>query len=83
HEVLLVGLLVALVVLVFIGSWRSSLIVLSAIPLALLASVALLNLLGYTFNVMTLGGLALAIGILVDNAVVDVENTNRNIAMGK
>lgn len=83
HEVILVGVLVALVVLVFIGSWRSSLIVLSAIPLALLASVAMLHLLGYTFNVMTLGGLALAIGILVDNAVVDVENTNRNIAMGK
>lgn len=83
HEAVLVGLLVALVVLVFIGSWRSSLIVLSAIPLALLASVAMLSLLGYTFNVMTLGGLALAIGILVDNAVVDVENTNRNIAMGK
>jgi CzcA family heavy metal efflux pump len=83
HEALLVGLLVAFVVLVFIGSWRSSLIVLSAIPLALLASVAMLNLLGYTFNVMTLGGLALAIGILVDNAVVDVENTNRNIALGK
>lgn len=83
HEAILVGLLVALVVLVFIGSWRSSLIVLSAIPLALLASVAMLSLLGYTFNVMTLGGLALAIGILVDNAVVDVENTNRNIALGK
>ena len=83
HEAMLVGLLVALVVLVFIGSWRSSLIVLSAIPLALLASVAMLHLLGYTFNVMTLGGLALAIGILVDNAVVDVENTNRNIALGK
>jgi len=83
HEAVLVGLLVALVVLVFIGSWRSSLIVLSAIPLALLASVAMLSLLGYTFNVMTLGGLALAIGILVDNAVVDVENTNRNIALGK
>lgn len=83
HEALLVGVLVALVVLVFIGSWRSSLIVLSAIPLALLSSVTLLQLLGYTFNVMTLGGLALAIGILVDNAVVDVENTNRNLAMGK
>lgn len=83
HEAVLVGLLVALVVLIFIGSWRSSLIVLSAIPLALLASVAMLSLLGYTFNVMTLGGLALAIGILVDNAVVDVENTNRNIALGK
>ncbi|KRA46774.1 efflux RND transporter permease subunit [Pseudoxanthomonas sp. Root630] len=83
HEAMLVGLLVALVVLVFIGSWRSSLIVLSAIPLALLASVTMLYLLGYTFNVMTLGGLALAIGILVDNAVVDVENTNRHIAEGK
>jgi multidrug efflux pump subunit AcrB len=83
HEAVLVGVLVALVVLVFIGSWRSSLIVLSAIPLSLLSSVTLLQLLGYTFNVMTLGGLALAIGILVDNAVVDVENTNRNLAMGK
>lgn len=83
HEALLVGLLVAAVVLVFVGSWRSSLIVLSAIPLALLASVTALHLLGYTFNVMTLGGLALAIGILVDNAVVDVENTNRHIALGK
>ncbi|PPT93217.1 efflux RND transporter permease subunit [Xanthomonas theicola] len=83
HEALLVGLLVAAVVLVFVGSWRSSLIVLSAIPLALLASVTALYLLGHTFNVMTLGGLALAIGILVDNAVVDVENTNRHLAMGK
>ena len=83
HEAILVGVLVALVVLMFIGSWRSSLIVLSAIPLALLASVAMLYLLGYTFNVMTLGGLALAIGILVDNAVVDVENTNRHISEGK
>lgn len=83
HEAILVGLLVAAVVLVFVGSWRSSLIVLSAIPLALLASVTALYLLGYTFNVMTLGGLALAIGILVDNAVVDVENTNRHIALGK
>lgn len=83
HEAVLVGALVALVVLVFIGSWRSSLIVLSAIPLALLASVTLLYLFGYTFNVMTLGGLALAIGILVDNAVVDVENTNRHISEGK
>lgn len=82
HEAVIVGLLVAFVVLVFLGSWRASLIVLAAIPLALLASVAMLYLLGYTFNVMTLGGLALAIGILVDNAVVDVENTNRNIAEG-
>jgi CzcA family heavy metal efflux pump len=83
HEVLVVGLLVALVVLLFLGSWRSSLIVLSAIPLALLTSVIALHLLGYTFNVMTLGGLSLAIGLLVDNALVDVENTQRNLAMGK
>jgi multidrug efflux pump subunit AcrB len=82
-EALLVGLLIALVVLVFLGSWRSSLIVLTSIPLALLASVALLDLFGHTLNVMTLGGLALAIGILVDNAVVDIENTNRHIALGE
>lgn len=83
HEGALVGALVALVVLIFIGSWRSSLIVLVNIPLALLASTLALHLLGNTFNIMTLGGLALAIGILVDNAVVDVENTNRHIAMDK
>lgn len=83
HEALLVGALIALVVLLFIGSWRSSLIVLTSIPLALLASTTALYLLDYSFNVMTLGGLMLAIGILVDNAVVDVENTNRHIAEGK
>ena len=83
NEGVLVGVLVALVVLMFIGSWRSSLIVLANIPLALLASTLALHLLGNTLNIMTLGGLALAIGILVDNAVVDVENTNRHVAMGK
>lgn len=83
HEAVLVGLLIALVVLAFLGSWRSSLIVLLNIPLALLASIALMNVIGYSFNVMTLGGLALAIGLLVDNAVVDVENTNRHIALGQ
>ena len=82
-EAILVGLLVATVVLLFLGSWRSSLIVLASIPLALLASVIGLHLLGHTFNVMTLGGLALAIGILVDNALVEIENINRNLAMGK
>ena len=83
HEAMLVGVLIALVVLLFLGSWRSSLIVLVNIPLALLASLTALHLLGHTLNVMTLGGLALAIGILVDNAVVDIENTNRHIALGK
>lgn len=83
HEAILVGVLIALVVVLFLGSWRSSLIVLVNIPLALLASLTVLHLLGHTLNVMTLGGLALAIGILVDNAVVDIENTNRHIALGK
>lgn len=82
-EAVLVGALVALVVLVFLGSLRSTLIVLTSIPLALLASVAGLAATGQTFNLMTLGGLALAIGILVDNALVEIENTNRHIALGE
>ncbi|MFA5952035.1 MAG: efflux RND transporter permease subunit [Hyphomicrobium sp.] len=81
-EAIIVGLLVALVVLIFVGSWRSSLIVLTSIPLALLASIAGLALTGNTFNLMTLGGLVLAIGILVDNALVEIENINRNLEAG-
>jgi len=81
-EGIVVGLLVALVVLIFLGSWRSSLIVLTSIPLALLASVAGLAVTGQTFNLMTLGGLMLAIGILVDNALVEIENINRNLESG-
>jgi multidrug efflux pump subunit AcrB len=83
HEILLVGGLVATVVLLFLGSWRSTLIVLTSIPLALLCSIIGLNLAGATFNLMTLGGLALAIGILVDNALVEIENIKRQIARGK
>ncbi len=83
HEILLVGGLVAAVVLLFLGSWRSTLIVLTSIPLALLCSVIGLKLAGATFNLMTLGGLALAIGILVDNALVEIENIKRQIALGK
>ncbi len=83
HEIILVGALVASVVLIFLGSWRSTLIVLTSIPLALLCSIIGLNLAGATFNLMTLGGLALAIGILVDNALVEIENTKRQIASGK
>lgn len=83
YEILLVGGLVALVVLLFLGSWRSTMIVLTSIPLALLCSVIGLKLAGATFNLMTLGGLALAIGILVDNALVEIENTKRQIALGK
>ncbi len=83
HEIVLVGSLVALIVILFLGSWRSTLIVLCSIPLALLCSILGLYLIGATFNLMTLGGLALAIGILVDNALVEIENTKRQIALGK
>ena len=82
-EAIIVALLVAAVVLLFLGSWRSTAIVLTSIPLALLCSIAGLQALGHTFNLMTLGGLALAIGILVDNALVEIENINRNLDMGK
>jgi multidrug efflux pump subunit AcrB len=82
-EILLVGGLVALVVLLFLGSWRSTLIVLVSIPLALLCSIVGLYLIGATFNLMTLGGLSLAIGILVDNALVEIENIKRQISLGK
>lgn len=81
-EAAVVACLVAFVVLVFLGSWRSSLIVLTSIPLALLASIAGLAATGNTFNLMTLGGLMLAIGILVDNALVEIENINRNLESG-
>lgn len=83
REMVLVGSLVALVVLVFLGSWRSTLIVLTSIPLALLCSVLGLDWSGVTFNLMSLGGLALAIGILVDNALVEMENIKRQLATGK
>jgi multidrug efflux pump subunit AcrB len=82
-EGVLVALLVATVVILFLGSWRSTLIVLTSIPLALLASIGGLYAMGHTFNLMTLGGLALAIGILVDNALVEIENINRNLDQGK
>lgn len=81
-EALLVSLLVAAVVLLFLGSLRSTAIVLISIPLALLLAVGALYALGHSFNLMTLGGLSLAIGILVDNALVEIENTNRNVAEG-
>lgn len=82
-EAILVSFLVAVVVLLFLGSARSTAIVLTSIPLALLSALTGLSLAGYTLNLMTLGGLGLAIGILVDNALVEVENINRNLAMGK
>jgi multidrug efflux pump subunit AcrB len=75
--------LTGLMILLFLGSWRSTLIITVSIPLAILASVTMLALLGETINVMTLGGLALAVGILVDDATVTIENINWHIEQGK
>jgi multidrug efflux pump subunit AcrB len=83
REALIAAALTGLMILLFLGSWRSTLIVCISIPLSILTSLAVLSLLGQTINVMTLGGLALAVGILVDDATVEIENTHRNIAMRK
>lgn len=79
----LAALLTGAMILIFLGSWRSTLIVLVSIPLSILTSIICLSLIGETLNVMTLGGLALAIGILVDDATVTIENIHRNMALGK
>src|SRR6266850_806222 len=83
REAVIAACLTALMILLFLGSWRSTLIIAVSIPLSILASVITLSLLGETINIMTLGGLALAVGILVDDATVEVENINRNLDMGK
>jgi multidrug efflux pump subunit AcrB len=75
--------LTGLMILLFLGSWRSTLIVCISIPLSILTSICILSVLGETINVMTLGGLALAVGILVDDATVEIENTHRNMGMRK
>ncbi|HWX17968.1 MAG TPA: efflux RND transporter permease subunit [Chthoniobacterales bacterium] len=82
-EGVIAALLTATMILLFLGNWRSTFIVMVSIPLSILASLSILSLLGYTLNVMTLGGLALAIGILVDDATVEIENIHRNLAQGK
>ena len=87
HGVLMEGIIAAvltgLMILIFLGSWRSTFIILLSIPLSMLASISLLALLGQTINIMTLGGLALAVGILVDDATVAIENINWNLEQGK
>jgi multidrug efflux pump subunit AcrB len=75
--------LTALMILLFLGSWRSTLIVITSIPLSILVSLIVLACLGETLNLMTLGGLSLAVGILVDDATVELENVHRNMAMRK
>jgi multidrug efflux pump subunit AcrB len=78
REALIAACLTALMILIFLGSWRSTLIIATSIPLAILTSLIVLSVIGETINIMTLGGLALAVGILVDDATVEVENINRN-----
>jgi len=75
--------LTGLMILLFLGSWRSTLIVVVSIPLSILVSIIVLGALGQTMNVMTLGGMALAVGILVDDATVEIENIHRNLHQGK
>jgi multidrug efflux pump subunit AcrB len=83
HEAIISSILVSLMILVFLGSWRNTVVVSISIPLSIAAGMAGLFLTGQTINLMTLGGLALAIGLLVDNATVTIENIHRNQAMGK
>jgi multidrug efflux pump subunit AcrB len=83
HEAMASSLLVSLMILFFLGSWRSMVIVITSIPLAIFTGIVGLNLAGDSINLMTLGGLALAIGMLVDDATVEVENIHRNRALGK
>src|SRR5712675_1052635 len=78
RETLIAACLTAFMILTFLGSWRSTVIIATSIPLAILTSIIVLGAIGETINIMTLGGLALAVGILVDDATVEVENINRN-----
>jgi len=78
RETLIAVCLTAFMILTFLGSWRSTVIIATSIPLAILTSIIVLSAIGETINIMTLGGLALAVGILVDDATVEVENINRN-----
>jgi CzcA family heavy metal efflux pump len=82
-EALIAAGLTALMILLFLGSWRSTLIVVVSIPLSILVAIVLLHGLGHTLNVMTLGGMALAVGILVDDATVAIENIHRNLGQRK
>ena len=82
REASIAAALTGLMILLFLGSWRSTLIVCISIPLSIATSLIILAALGETINVMTLGGMALAVGILVDDATVEIENTHRNMAEG-
>jgi CzcA family heavy metal efflux pump len=83
REAMTAACLTAAMILLFLGNWRSTLIIAISIPLSILTSVIVLGALGETFNIMTLGGLALAVGVLVDDATVEIENIERNLGMKK
>ncbi len=83
REAVIAACLTAAMILIFLGSWRSTLIIAVSIPLSVICSLLALAALGETINIMTLGGLALAVGILVDDATVEIENINRNLEEGK
>jgi multidrug efflux pump subunit AcrB len=83
REAIVAACLTGVMILIFLGSWRSTLIIAVSIPLSILSSLICLSALGETINIMTLGGLALAVGILVDDATVEIENINRNLESGK
>ena len=83
RESLTAACLTAAMILLFLGNWRTTFVIAISIPLSILCSVLVMSALGQTFNLMTLGGLALAVGILVDDATVEIENIDRNLAQGK
>jgi multidrug efflux pump subunit AcrB len=83
REAIIAACLTGIMILVFLGSWRSTLIIAVSIPLSILCSLTVLYMLHETINIMTLGGMALAVGILVDDATVEIENINRNLESGK
>ena len=82
REAVIAAVLTGLMILLFLGSWRSTIIIAISIPLSILTSIIILGLLGETINIMTLGGLALAVGILVDDATVTIENIERYLEEG-
>jgi CzcA family heavy metal efflux pump len=83
REGIIAALLTSVMILLFLGSWRSTIIIATSIPLAVLGSIIMLSAIGETLNIMTLGGLALAVGILVDEATVTIENINYHLEQGK
>ncbi len=83
REGLIAAALTAVMILIFLGDWRPTIVISISIPLSIFVSIILLGAIGQTINIMTLGGLALAVGILVDDATVEIENIERNLALGK